>query len=232
MRYLRAVEHVIFGESYLGYLSLMLVLPMLVFAMFRRFLPLRWALALALIFAATPVGVLFGSSLVLYVKWAARGFGDPAAYALFLSPASCCCSGRPDSGPRDRFASACGAGLCFALAAVRAAEHRARGRHPARRRRSGGALAAPIPPPCRHVPRLPAGARHGAAQLGLRRGVRAVHLDRDHHGTLVMPPSAYLAALSELLRLDFAGRACRARGEQIGAWLAGPSELLVMAPLT
>ena len=57
MRYLRAFEHVIFGESYLGYLGLMLLLPILVFALFRRFLPPRWAIALALIFTAIPVGV-------------------------------------------------------------------------------------------------------------------------------------------------------------------------------
>ncbi len=54
LRYLRAAEHLIFGESYLGYLSLVLLLPFLVFALFRRFLPLRWALALTLVFAAVP----------------------------------------------------------------------------------------------------------------------------------------------------------------------------------
>jgi hypothetical protein len=85
LRYLRAAEHVVFGESYLGYLSLVLLLPFLVFALFRRFLPLAWALALTLIFAAIPVGVGFGSSLVQYVKWASRGFADPAAYVFFLA---------------------------------------------------------------------------------------------------------------------------------------------------
>src|SRR5215471_2529715 len=85
LRYLRAAEHVVFGESYLGYLSLILLLPFLVFALFRRFLPLAWALALTAIFAAIPVGVGFGSSLVQYVKWASRGFADPAAYVLFLA---------------------------------------------------------------------------------------------------------------------------------------------------
>jgi hypothetical protein len=85
MRYLRAAEHLIFGESYLGYLSLVLLLPFLVFALFRRFLPLTWALALTLVFAAIPVGVFFGSSLVQYIKWAARGFADPAAYIFFLA---------------------------------------------------------------------------------------------------------------------------------------------------
>src|SRR5262245_63772641 len=85
LRYLRVAEHLIFGESYLGYLSLVLILPFLVFALFRRFLPMTWALALTLVFAAIPVGVLFGSSLVQYVKWAARGFADPAAYIFFLA---------------------------------------------------------------------------------------------------------------------------------------------------
>ena len=47
MRYLRAFEHVIFGETYLGYLSLVLLLPFLVLALFRRFLPADWSLATA-----------------------------------------------------------------------------------------------------------------------------------------------------------------------------------------
>jgi hypothetical protein len=85
LRYLRAAEHVVFGETYLGYLSLILLLPFLVFALARRFLPLAWALALTAIFAAIPIGVGFGSSLVQYVKWASRGFADPAAYVLFLA---------------------------------------------------------------------------------------------------------------------------------------------------
>jgi len=115
LRYLRAAEHVVFGETYLGYLSLILLLPFLVFALFRRFLPLTWALALTLIFAAIPVGIGFGSSLVQYVKWAARGFADPAAYVLFLA-GFVLLLGRLDEGPRERFARAVGAGLLFALA--------------------------------------------------------------------------------------------------------------------
>ena len=43
MRYLRAVEHILFGETYLGYLALILLLPYLVFALLRRFLPVRWS---------------------------------------------------------------------------------------------------------------------------------------------------------------------------------------------
>src|SRR5262245_20913137 len=80
LRYFRAIEHILFGESYLGYLSLIL----LVYALFRRFLPENWSLALIIIFIAVPVGVLFGTSFVQYAQWASRGFADPAAYILFV----------------------------------------------------------------------------------------------------------------------------------------------------
>jgi len=62
LRYFRALEHIVFGESYLGYLSLILLFPFLVYGLFRRFLPTRWSLALILLFVATPIGTLFGTS--------------------------------------------------------------------------------------------------------------------------------------------------------------------------
>src|SRR2546430_1117957 len=70
LRYLRAAEHIFFGETYLGYLSLILLLPFLVFALTRRFVPLTCAIALTLIFAAIPVGVGFGSRLLQHAKLA------------------------------------------------------------------------------------------------------------------------------------------------------------------
>jgi hypothetical protein len=230
-RYLRAVEHVIFGESYLGYLSLMLGLPLLVLAMYRRFLPLRWALALALIFAATPLGVIFGSSLVLYVKWAARGFGDPAAYALFVA-GFVLLLGRPDSGPRDRFAAACGAGLCFALALfARPNIALAAGVL------LGGAGLAAL---WQHQFRRLAGMCLGflpvlgmALHNWVYGGVFALFTSTaTHHGTLVTPPSVYLAALSELLRFDWSGGQAARAARQIGTWLAGTAESVWTAPLS
>ncbi len=38
LRYFRALEHVVFGETYFGYLSLVLTLPFLALGLFRRFL--------------------------------------------------------------------------------------------------------------------------------------------------------------------------------------------------
>jgi hypothetical protein len=52
-----------------------------------------------------------------------------------------------------------------------------------------------------------------------------------HPGALVMPPAAYLTALAELARLDVAGEHLVRALRQIAAWLAGPSESAVMAPL-
>ena len=72
LRYFRALEHLVFGDSYLGYLTLVLLLPFAALALFRRFLPASWALALTLMFIAVPLGELFGSTFIDYAKWAAR----------------------------------------------------------------------------------------------------------------------------------------------------------------
>ena len=68
-----------------GILSLVLLFPFLVYALYRRFLPVRWSLALILLFVAIPIGTLFGTSFVQYEQWASRGFADPAAYILFVA---------------------------------------------------------------------------------------------------------------------------------------------------
>jgi len=230
MRYLRAAEHLIFGESYLGYLSLVLILPFLVFALFRRFLPLTWALALTLVFAAVPVGVFFGSSLVQYIKWAARGFADPAAYIFFLA-AFVLLLGRLGEGPRDRFARAFGAGLLFALALfVRPNIAPAAGILLA-----GAGLAALAQRQFRRVAGLVVGF---AAVLGMALhnwvygGVLVLFTTTaELPRLLLMPPSAYLAALAELAHLNFAGEYVARATRQIGGWLAGPSEMIAMVPL-
>jgi hypothetical protein len=230
LRYLRAVEHVIFGESYLGYLSLVLLLPFLVFAMFRRFLPLRWALALTLVFAAVPIGVLFGSSLVQYVKWAARGFADPAAYICFLG-AFVLLVGRAGTRAHDRPGPAFGAGLLFALALFVRPNIA-----PAAGILLAGAAGAAL---WQREYRRFAGLCIGFAPvLGM-----ALHnwvyggtfvpftSTAAHPGALVMPPSAYVAAFAELAQFHLAGEHVVRALRQLAGWLAGPSELALMAPL-
>ena len=230
MRYLRAVEHLIFGETYLGYLSLMLLLPFLVFALFRRFLPLRWALASVVIFAAIPVGALFGSTLVQYIKWAARGFADPAAYTFFLA-GLVLLVGRSGIAMRDRFGAALATGLLFALALFVRPNIA-----PAAGILLGGAgLAALWQGQYRRLGGLCIGflpvlgmALHNWVYGG---ALVLFTSTASHPGTLVMPLTAYFAALSELVHLDLVGDHVTRAVRHIGAWLAGPSESVLLAPL-
>ena len=85
LRYFRALEHIVFGESYLGYLSLVLsaAIPRLLSVP-----PLPagdWSLGLTVVFVAVPIGTVFGTSFIDYAKWVAQGFADPVAYILFVA---------------------------------------------------------------------------------------------------------------------------------------------------
>ena len=84
-RYFRLLERLIFGDTFLGYFSAVLLLPFLVLALARRFLPAAWSLAFVLLFAATPFGVVFGSTLADYITIASRGYADTFAYVLLLA---------------------------------------------------------------------------------------------------------------------------------------------------
>jgi hypothetical protein len=230
LRYLRVIEHLIFGETYLGYLSLILLLPFLAFALFRRFLPADWATTMTVIFVAIPIGVLFGSSLVQYVKWAARGFADPAAYVFFLA-GLLLLVGRTAGGPPATLARGCAAGCLFALVLfVRP------NLTPAAAVLLAGSVFADLQQGNhRHVAGLCLGflAVLGMALHNWVYGGELVlfTVTASHPGTLVMPPSAYVAALDQLVHLNLGGEHVVRALRQIGGWLAGPSESYVMAPL-
>ncbi len=84
LRYFLVPSHLIFGDTFLGYFSVILLLPFVVLALCHKILPDRWALAFVLGFTATPLGVVFGSTLSDYIKWASRNFADPFAFMLLL----------------------------------------------------------------------------------------------------------------------------------------------------
>jgi hypothetical protein len=229
-RYLRTVEHLVFGETYFGYVSLLLLLPFLVLCLFRRYFTARAALAIALIFIAIPAGALFGSTFYLYVKHAAHGYGDSAAAVLFLA-GIIGLIGPARQGRRDNFAPAFGAALLLALAVCV---------------RPNLAVGAAI---------LLGGA--GLAALWQRQGWRlagmcigflpvfSMALHNWYYGNVFvlfsshpdiaavmpMPPHAYAKALWELLRLDFSGGDFARGALQIRRLLIGPSESIVMIPL-
>jgi len=228
LRYLRALEHIVFGESYLGYLSLILALPFLVLTLFRRFLPERWALVLIFLFIAVPVGVLFGTSFVQYQKWAARGFADPAAYTLFIAGVIPLV-GTSRAGQRATFLS----GFCGALLLALAIFVRPVVAPAAAMLLAGGGLAALY---CRQWPRL----------IGLCLGVLPVFSMALHNwvyghvfvllssnsrdaSLLVTPPMAYAEAARELLHFDFSGMFRVLT--QLANWLSGPAESYWTIPL-
>jgi hypothetical protein len=229
-RYLRAVEHLCFGETYLGYVSLLLLLPFLVFYLFQRYFTAGSALVGALIFVAVPVGALFGSTFYIYVKHAAHGFGDSAAAILFLAGVIALI-GRSRRGPADSFTAALGAGLLFAVA-VFVRPNLAIG---AAVLLSGAGLAA-------------VWQRQGWRLAGMCIGflpVLSMALHNWYYGgvfvlfsshtsnpaAILVPPRAYASALRELFSLDFASGNLARGALQIRGLLIGPSESVAMIPL-
>ena len=218
------------AKAYLGYLSLVLLLPFFVFALFRRFLPFDWSLALSIIFIAVPVGVVFGTSFVQYAQWAARGFADPATYILFIA-GLLPIVGATAAGPAGRFLPAFGGALLLALAI----------------------FMKPIVLPAAAV--LLGGA--GLATLAQRQWLRlaglclgflpvlsmALHnwmfghvfVPLSANATVetiyVMPPSAWLAALGELVTLHWNGGYLARALLQVANWLSGPAESYATVPI-
>ena len=234
LRYFRALEHIALGDSYLGYLAIVLMLPLIVLALFRRFLsepsPSPWPLTLALLFVAVPLGVVFGTTFTDYSKWAARGFADPMAYILFLAGLVPLVGARA-TGPLDRFAPAFFGALLMVI----------------------GVAMKPIVVVAAFV--FLAGAWLGAAfarqwrrLAGLSLGALPVFSMALHNwvfgralvlfssnaqdgNLLVMPPSAWAGALRELVTFDVAGGLAHRALMQIPNWLSGPAESYWTVPL-
>src|SRR5262249_41772249 len=213
LRYLRAAEHLIFGESYLGYLSLILLLPFLVFA-----------LAAADMGDRGDIGVRGGSGrrALRLEPGAIREMGGARlcrSRRLHLFSRRLRAAARP-TGRRAARPLRARLRRWAPLRArlVRAAEHRAGGGHLARGRRARGAGAAPVSPRRRPRRRLPGGVGHGAAQLGLRRRARLV----PHHRRASAPVADAAVGLS---RRDRRARAFEFRRRVRGARAAADRRL-------
>jgi hypothetical protein len=229
-RYVRALEHFVFGETYLGYLSLVLALPFLVHALFRRFLPGRWATVVTLGFVATPIGALFGSAFLYYVKWAARGFADPCGYILLLAGMVALIP-RADEVDRPPVAPALFGAMLMALGTfVR----------PNVALASGVIVVGAI----LFALRQRALARAGAIVAGFATlAVSPLHNWVFGHSTvlfadivsqpqtLVMPPSEYFKAAYDVLHLDLASDHVIAAIKKIAWWLSGPGNFYATIPL-
>jgi hypothetical protein len=238
LRYFRAFEHIIFGESFLGYLSLILVMPFLVYALFRRFLSPSWALGLGIIFVVIPIGHVFGTTFGNYVEWAERGFADPAAYILFIAGLLPILGARPTDDSRakflqsdDNFALALLGALLIVL----------------------GICMKPLIAPAAAVFLGGAGLaaiywRQWRRLAGLCVGIlpvfsMALHnwvfghvfvlfsTNATHPLVLNMPPAAYADALRELVTLNFTNRQFERAVMKIPEWLSSaPRQSFKMVP--
>ena len=229
-RYFRALEHFVFGETYLGYLSLVLALPFLVRALFRRFLPSSWATWVTLGFVATPLGALFGSAFLYYVKWAARGFADSCGYILLLAGLVALIP-RADEVDRAPVVPALFGAMLMAMGTfVR----------PNVALASGVIVAGAI----LFALRQRAFARAGAILAGFATlAVSPLHNWVFGHSTvlfadivsqpqtLVMPPSEYFKAAYDVLHLDLASDHVIAAIKKIAWWLSGPGNFYATIPL-
>ncbi len=229
LRYFRALEMIVFGDSNLGYLAIVLLLPVLAWRLFARFLTDSFAWRLALIFTLLPIGEIFGTSFFEYAKWSGRGFADPLAH-IFLIWGIAVLVGRL-AQPNVRADNALGGAFLLALAV----------------------FVKPIVAPIAGTVVAGAwlfavGRKEWSRAAVLCVGFTPVLLMPLHNlyfghefvllsrnaclpGTCVIPPSGYLAALGDLVRLNFGGAHLHDAVAQIGAWLSGPSGIAAFIPL-
>jgi hypothetical protein len=173
---------------------------------------------------------LFGSSFLFYVKWAARGFADPLGYVLLFAGLVALIPRSQDVDDPPAASALAGALLLAAATFVR----------PNVLLTSGVMVLGAVLFALRR--------RKWTRVIALGLGFATLLVSPLHNWvfghssvlfsdnvsqpqTLVMPPSAYAAALIDLMRFDlssgFVGRAIR----QIASWLSGPSDLRVLIPL-
>jgi hypothetical protein len=229
-RYVSALWHVVFGETFLGYLSLVLALPFLVHALFRRFLPETWARVIVLGFVATPVGALMGSSYFQYVKWAARGFADSCGQTLLLAAMVVLIPRAEEVDDPPVMPALWGALLMSIASFVRPNVVLAAGVMVV-----GATLFAL---------RQRKLARAGVIVAGFATLIvsplhnwvfaRSTVLFSDNvtqPQTLVMPPSRFFEAAYDILHLDLASDRVIAVIKKLAWWLSGPGNFYVMIPV-
>lgn len=97
LRYVRAVEKVIFGDTYHLFALMVASLPLMVYALIRHFTSARWAWIAAAYFIAALAG---GFSFLQYARFAKLGYGEPAGVVCFLLGLVILLRGEPRWGGR------------------------------------------------------------------------------------------------------------------------------------
>jgi hypothetical protein len=230
MRYFRALEYFLFGDSFLGYLLLMLALPFLIYKVAARFLGTDWAIAFALVFVAIPLGAGFGTTYAHYAAWSSRGYADPLGAMLFVG-SLLLLSGPKPHAIVDRGAPAFWGALLMAAAVV-TRPNLVLG---AAVLLTGTALAMLRQWRLSHLAALCLGFApvsftlwhnwyFGGVIVPLSDNVTAANI-------YMMSPADYRDALSEFVRLDLSGTHLAKAAHQMMDLLAGPSGLWAFVPL-
>ncbi len=228
-RYFRALERLLFGDTFLGYFSIILVLPFLALSLAKRLMPMNFALGLILLFAVTPAGVLFGSTITDYIVAAARGYGDPFSFALVLAGFVAIIPATQDS--KLNVTGALFGGFLLAMATFC---------------RPNMLLAAGMMIICA----LLIGARQrewrwcAAMIIGFATlAISPLHNWVFGHSTipfsdnvnqpqtLLMPPSDYFRAAYEMLTLNFGSTYVSRAFAQLDRWLSGTHKLMIAIPI-
>jgi hypothetical protein len=179
---------------------------------------------------ATPLGGLFGSAFLYYVKWAARGFADSCGYILLLAGMVALIPRAEEAGDPPAAPALAGALLISLGTFVR----------------PNVALAAGV---------MIVGAtlfamrQHKVARaVAIVAGFATLVVSPLHNWvfghstvlfsdnvsqpqTLVMPPSEYFKAARDVLHLDLASAHVVAAIEKLAWWLSGPANVYAMIPL-
>jgi 2-polyprenyl-3-methyl-5-hydroxy-6-metoxy-1,4-benzoquinol methylase len=207
LRYLKGLEDLLFGDTNFGLLLCTIFIPVFLYYLLRRMLPLRWAVWLIVIFMFTPIFERMGFAQFLYVREMAKGFPEPVGYGAFLAALALVAWSIPVRNAASPFSPmpAVLIGLVLALGVAM---------------RPNLALAAALL-------LLMVGAwllleRRWKEFVALGLGFAPILLIPWHNwyfggkfvpltsaalisATFITPPSVYLAALGELLHLDFGG---------------------------
>jgi hypothetical protein len=89
LRYFRALEKAVFGETYLGYLAVLLMTPAVVWCLLRTVVPMAMAAVLWIAFLLPlPVVGRYWWSFASYVDLAQGGLAEPLAQVLWLAGAA------------------------------------------------------------------------------------------------------------------------------------------------
>jgi len=81
MRYFRAVEKVFFGDTNLGYTTLVSLLAWFVYLFIKHFSGFKWGMAGSILFLFSPLGSL---SFLQYIQNAKLGYAEAAGFGFFM----------------------------------------------------------------------------------------------------------------------------------------------------